>query len=210
MVLLPGGSFQMGDRHDNVTVQPFCMDMTEVTVGAYAACAQCGPAPTTVNWENISDGDRTKWNLFCNGSRRDLSDHPVNCVDLGQSATYCNAQGKRLPTEEEWEWAAGAGKRTYSWATGEPDFQLCWSAIQPRHGTCVVGSFSAGDTPEHIHDLAGNVWEWTTSKYNYDTQDRVTRGGSWGNTLTSDVRAARRLRNTPTKRDAYTGFRCAR
>jgi formylglycine-generating enzyme required for sulfatase activity len=213
MASLPGGSFTMGDRKDSVTVQPFCMDVTEVTVAAYASCArggQCSPAATTVDWPNISDADRTKWSPSCNGSRADRSNHPANCVDWGQSATYCHAQGKRLPTEEEWEWAARGGSqgRTYPWGNSAPDFQLCWSGMQKRDGTCAVGSFPEGDAPGGIHDLAGNVWEWTSS--NFDATARVNRGGSWNIIDASGIRAAFRFRNTPGSRTDSLGFRCAR
>jgi formylglycine-generating enzyme required for sulfatase activity len=215
MASLPGGSFTMGDRKDNVTVQPFCLDTTEVTVAAYAACArggQCTPAATTVDWPNISDADRTKWSAFCNGNRPDRSNHPVNCVDWGQSATYCHAQGKRLPTEEEWEWAARGGNRggTYPWGNAAPDFQLCWSGMQKRDGTCAVGSFREGDAPGGIHDLAGNVWEWTSSNFDATGAARVIRGGSWDSGVASYIRAAYRVRYTPGNRNTDLGFRCAR
>jgi iron(II)-dependent oxidoreductase len=83
-----------------------------------------------------------------------------------------------------------------------------------------VGSFSAGDTPTGLKDMAGNVWEWTSSAYcpytssGYDVGKcesyRVTRGGSWFNDDASIVRGAVRLRNTPSNRYDFLGFRCAR
>jgi formylglycine-generating enzyme required for sulfatase activity len=214
MAFLPGGTFTMGDRKDNVTVQPFCMDVTEVTVGAYAVCAksgQCSPAATAADWPNISDAERTKWSPYCNGSRTDRSDHPVNCVDWAQSATYCHALGKRLPTEEEWEWAARGGSqgRVYPWGNAAPDFQLCWGGMRNRDGTCAVGSFPAGDAAGGIHDLSGNVWEWTAS--DFDASTRVQRGGSWLPWLgASSVRAAFRMGAPTGGRNVNLGFRCAR
>ncbi|MGH7296327.1 MAG: hypothetical protein ACRELB_15415, partial [Polyangiaceae bacterium] len=65
-------------------MQPFCMDLTEVTVAAYASCARCGPcspAATTADWMNMPDDVRAKESLVCNGNRADQGDHPVNCVE---------------------------------------------------------------------------------------------------------------------------------
>lgn len=205
----------MGDRKDSATVRPFCLDVSEVTVAAYAACAgsaACSPAATTVDWPNISDAERAKWSTYCNASRADRKNHPVNCVDWEQSGTYCHAQGKRLPTEEEWEWAARGESlgRTYPWGDAPPDFQLCWSGIKKRDGTCPVGSFPEGDAPGAIHDLAGNVWEWTSSSFDATRSARVLRGGGAFSYDASYFRAALRYRSAPAYRVNFVGFRCAR
>jgi sulfatase modifying factor 1 len=203
----------MGDRLDTVTVQPFCMDLTEVTVDAYASCAcsrQCLPAETTVGWPTIAPDTDAKYSVFCNANRPDRGDHPVNCVDWEQSATYCRVLGKRLPTEEEWEWAARGqqGARKYPWGNERPGFQLCWSGAAPRDGTCAVGSFPEGDAPGGIHDLAGNVAEWTSSKG--DAGAQLSRGGNWGNESEMPVRSAFRNRFDTTIRSGSVGFRCVR
>jgi formylglycine-generating enzyme required for sulfatase activity len=193
MVSLAGGSFTMGDRQDQVTVSTFCLDATEVTVDAFGACVRAGQCSAdnvgTQFWDNQDHGEGA-----CNWGVAGRGNHPINCVDWGQAATYCNAQGKRLPTEEQWEWAARGGSRgfTYPWGNAEPDFQACWSGVSERSGTCPVGSLPQGDAPGGIHDLAGNVWEWTSS--NYDASARVDRGGGWYNSDPSDLRAADRSR----------------
>jgi formylglycine-generating enzyme required for sulfatase activity len=67
-----------------------------------------------------------------------------------------------------------------------------------------------------VLDLAGNVYEWTSSGYSFDYNDsrandaRVDRGGSWGDDSPSGVRAANRFRYAPTVRSYYLGFRCSR
>ena len=167
---------------------------------AYAACVRGGQCTA----EGLSCGGAATYGVAGKGN------HPINCVDWGQSATYCNAQGKRLPSEEEWEWAARGGSRgfTYPWGNAEPGFQACWSGVSKRSGTCAVGSLSQGDAPGGIHDLAGNVWEWTSSKY--DANTRVIRGGGWGSGVASFLRAAVRNGGAPTSRDVSLGFRCAR
>lgn len=203
MVRLPGG----GD------VPSFCMDLTEVTVAAYAACARshaCSAAPTTASWGGISDADRAKWSLSCNGARADRQDHPVNCVAWAQAETYCRSMGKRLPTAAEWEWAAAAGeqRRTYPWGFRPPSDQLCWSGDAQRGGTCAVGGFEKGDALGGIHDLAGNVWEWTSTVSS--GSDHVMKGGGWNRRDERDLMATGHLAGEPAFRGPNTGFRCAK
>jgi len=145
----------------------------------------------------------------------------MNCVDWFQSVTYCHAQGKRLPTEEEWEWAARGGSAgwVYPWGNVAPDVQVCWSGFETtgrmgvgfpkRTGTCVVGSRRSGDAPGGIHDLAGNVQEWTSSNYDARVDFRVYRGGHWLDDKASHVRAGVRGVGGPLDRDSRLGFRCA-
>lgn len=178
MAKVSGGSFTMGKVGD-FTLSEYCLDLTEVTVSAYAACVKSGKCSAegigTQFWSGEVQGKGA-----CNWGVTGRDNHPMNCVDWGQAATFCSAQGKRLPTEQEWEWAARGGSeaRAFPWGAAEPDFQACWSGVTKRTGTCAVGSFSAGNAKGGFQDLAGNVWEWTASKY--DATARVGRGGSWG------------------------------
>lgn len=99
----------------------------------------------------------------CDGQKPRLN-HPINYVTHAQAAAYCAAQGKRLPTEAEWEYAArGTDGRIYPWGSQSPTSQLCWSGIKPRHTTCAVGSYPLGASPFGVLDMAGNVAEWTSS-----------------------------------------------
>ncbi len=201
MAALPGGTYTMGERKDTVTVAGFCMDRTEVTAEAYGACVKAGQCTADhLNGSNSNYGVAAR------------AKHPINYVDWGQATTYCRAQGKRLPTEEEWEWAARGGSegRTFPWGEAQADAQLCWSGISKRTGTCPVGSFPAGDTPGCLHDMAGNVWEWTSSNFDDTPAARVARGGRWYDDYGSSVRARLRSRSAPASRNGDLGFRCAR
>jgi Sulfatase-modifying factor enzyme 1/Protein of unknown function (DUF4019) len=194
MVVVSGGAFALAPEG---AVQPFCLDASEVTVGAYAACARsgrCSPAPTTVNVPGLPQEKQAPWNALCNGARADRLQHPANCVDLSQAAAYCRALGKRLPTEPEWQWAARG--------TRAPRDQLCWSGEDKHDGTCEVGSFRQGDTPEGIHDLAGNVWELTASG--------IGKGGGFNSQQPPSVRVTNRTEGDPAFRAHTTGFRCAK
>lgn len=195
MVALAGGTFTMGDRRDTVTIQSFRLDATEVTAGAYAACVRAGACS--------DDG------LHCDsGATYGLSgsgEHPITCVDNDQAAAYCRWTRKRLPSEEEWEWAArgqGAGT-TYPWGDGEPGSQVCWK----QSGTCAVGSFPSGSAPGGIHDIAGNAWEWTST--DYSATERVFRGGSWHSSDVAHLRAAYRNHRPAASHFGWLGFRCA-
>jgi len=246
MVVIPGGSFDMGSDAPEanaderpvhrVTVATFRMDLTEVTVKAYRACVEA----RACSEPDAYLPEKGNYRIFCNWKhpeRRDL--HPINCVDYPQARAFCAWAGKRLPTEEEWEYEArgGADGRKYPWGQGEPTFRHlngCGSECSPNlvahrfpggrmlypasdgwPETAPVGSFPAGASKHGVLDLAGNVWEWTASPYaSYDgthaEAKRVLRGGSWGGWDAQTERASNRFRLDETSRAQFLGFRCAR
>ena len=209
MVRIPAGAFNMGSNDGEADEKPvhavrvgaFEMDVTEVTVGAYRRCVNAGTC-------SVAGTDE-----YCNWGALGKEEHPINCVDWSQANSYCRWAGKRLPTEEEWEYGArGTDGRTYPWGNEGLGGQLCWSG----DGTCVVGSYASGDSPFRLHDMAGNVFEWTSSGYSADyskSRDNsalVYRGGSWNVDAPSYVRTAARGGGAPAGRGSYLGFRCAR
>jgi formylglycine-generating enzyme required for sulfatase activity len=135
---------------------------------------------------------------------------PVVEVDWQQALDYCQWAGVRLPTSEEWGLAAGGKEgREYPWGSEDPDKEsgVERANFDKRVGRVTpVGLFPSGRTPDGIADLAGNVWEWTSS--DFDSDSKVVRGGSWNN-YTRFVRASIRLRYAPAFRLNYFGFRCA-
>jgi formylglycine-generating enzyme required for sulfatase activity len=235
-----------------VTLSAYCIDRTEVTVAAYAVCVAaggCDAATLTVNWTNYSQLGAKQHSTQCN--RLDRPDHPINCVDWDQAAAYCRWTGKRLPTEAEWEYAArGNDGRVYPWGAEPPGMQRLNARGQelfarlrrenagvpgdfvdpPMYDgndgwdtTAPVGRYPGGASPFGALDMAGNVWEWTASRYgpySKRAQDapqgpdtgtsRVSRGGGWATFDASKVTVTHRRWLTPITRDCDLGFRCAR
>lgn len=171
MALVPGGSMAVNGRA--IVIEDFCLDITEVTAGAYALCVGRGAC----------DADELACDEAPTYGRAELQAHPINCVSWEQANRYCRAEGKRLPTFEAWEWAAGARdeRRTFAWGGDPPgEADLCWSRGAIRTGTCSVGGFPASRTPQGVDDLFGNVWEWLAPETR-DSAPNVARGGSWQN-----------------------------
>ena len=161
-------------------------------------------------------------------------------VSWHDAVAYCNwlaeVTGKpyRLPSEAEWEKGArGSDGRIYPWGN-QWDAARCNSRESSdgdtvavlgiyKGSTTAVGTYPNGASPYGLLDMAGNVWEWTSSVYEtypYDPADgredpeaegnlhRVVRGGSFGN-LPWRVRCAFRGRDVPSASFWDRGFRVA-
>ncbi|MFP8870350.1 MAG: formylglycine-generating enzyme family protein, partial [Myxococcota bacterium] len=141
------------------------------------------------------------------GARPEL-DLPVVHVSQKDAHTYCEWTGARLPTEVEWEFMArGIDRRTFPWGNDwEPG--LANSKLGGLGGTAPVGSFANGATPEGLHDLAGNVMEWTSSRTN--AGKAVLKGGGWNTENPAHVRSAIRFDEAPDFSSDDAGFRCVR
>ena len=192
--VFPEGMLPVEGRSQGGASYRFCMDRTEVTVAAYRACPICS-AP---------DSDE-----YCNWSVLGRDNHPVNCVDAFQADDYCAWRGGRLPTDQQWQFAAqGPDGRTYPWGDSAASNQLCWNRWSSQAGTCEVGSFEAGRSPFGLEDMSGNVWEWTSTVST--ASDRASRGGSWKDDHPASVRASYRQWSIPHRRYYDVGFRCRR
>ncbi|MFL5803318.1 MAG: SUMF1/EgtB/PvdO family nonheme iron enzyme, partial [Roseiflexaceae bacterium] len=167
--------------------------------------------------------------------RKHLPNHPIVGITWYEAQAFCqwlsqhrsyNPQGHtyRLPNEAEWEYAVrGAERRFYPWGMQAPD--IVHANFGGRHhDTTPVGCFLAGATPEGIYDLAGNVWEWTSSVYRpypyrvtnaRDRSDDVSgetftvRGGCWRSPAAL-LRASHRHYYPPSHYDRNLGFRLIR
>jgi formylglycine-generating enzyme required for sulfatase activity len=178
-----------------VNLGQFSISKTEVTVGQYRKCVEAGSctAPSTGG--------------SCNWGKSGREDHPVNCVDWHQATAFAMWAGGRLPSGEEWTYAATSGGKPwkYPWGNERPTCSRAHKLGCGRGTTPVCGK-PAGNSTHGVCDLAGNVWEWTDERAG--AADRVLRGGGWRDIAA--VRASRRLRYGPSNRFYYLGFRLAR
>jgi serine/threonine protein kinase/formylglycine-generating enzyme required for sulfatase activity len=211
MARVPGSELVPNDP--TKSIEPFCMDMQEVSVKAYVACVKsgkCTAAAAAGNWTATTNEERVQRNQSCNAAKPDRQDHPINCVDWSQADAFCKAADKRLPTEDEWRWAAksGAAAFRYPWGFEVPDVQLCWSSFTKRTSTCAVGSFPKGADAFGVHDLAGNVREWTATTVG---ADRVHCGSDWTDKDANGLFKLGYCGQAPkTAKSGFVGFRCAR
>jgi len=208
MVFVPAGDFLYGDPATSINLQDsFYIDQYEVTAGDYKSCVDAGECQ--YNGSTTSDS-RT----YDNGK----DDHPINYVNWDEASTYCVWKNKRLPTEQEWEKAArGTDGRTYPWGEDAPDgtrsnYHDSGDAFD--NGTTPVGYYNGENdgtvnspSPYNAYDMAGNVWEWTSSWHSDAESYRVLRGGSFGGS--AFLESSFRSYDAPDTRVASRGFRCA-
>jgi formylglycine-generating enzyme required for sulfatase activity len=222
MTPLSGGAFAMGDAAalpgertvHRETVASFCMDTAEVTVDGYAACVKAHRCPPPAKDSQGSDA-------YCTWNKAQGATRPINCVTWSDADAFCRWQGKRLPTEIEWEYATrGSEGRAYAWGSGPPGADVCWNRARDSRGflveltgsTCPAGASGADRTPAGIADLGGNISEWTASLEpdpGYPSGTRVVRGGAWSSTDARYLRGAHRSPRQPSVRGDDVGFRCA-
>ena len=155
----------------------------------------------------------------------------MNCVNWYGANEYCAWIGGRLPTEDEWRYAAThngtqALETTYPWGNDAPthcvhatynDYvsdshnNACdGTTVIPHNnyvGTAPVGTYSAGNSPLGLQDMAGNVWELTSSVWHAVSIYYVIKGGSWDN-YASGLPVSYCSNLSPGKMNDVVGFRC--
>jgi formylglycine-generating enzyme required for sulfatase activity len=133
-----------------------------------------------------------------------------------EAQAYCQSHGGRLPTEDEWIVAAASAAnppRRYPWGdTGAVCRRAAWGlkagpCAKGGDGPDTVGSHPDGDSPLGLHDMAGNVAEWVAEEVGRG--EGLAKGGSWRDSLATDLRIWARLELPPDALDARVGMRCA-
>ena len=242
MIYIPAGNFILGSNlYDDPYAEPdeetpqlrvyldgYWMNQTEVTNGQYLRCVEAGVCDQGYYMSLYTPG---------------LEDFPVTYVSVEQAERFCSWIGGHLPTEFEWEKAArGTDGRIYPWGNEEPDYDNALANIpeyqnEDGYGYDLfpVGSFPNGQSPYGLLDMAGNVWEWTSTWFSsnyYQTLDaeqelsgtnvsnptgpengsaRVMRGGSCASTEINNYPVYTRTANRSYLNLAsnyYVGFRC--
>ncbi len=204
-VRIPGGKFDMGSNTfanekpvHRVHIADFWLAKTEVTQAQWRAIMSSNPS-----------------------KQRGCNDCPVGQVSWDDVQKYLSRTAYRLPTEAEWEYAAGGGAEHQRWAGTSNEAEL--GKFAWYRGNSVNRPHPVGQKKPNLFglfDMSGNVYEWCADWYGADYKDaptdnpqgpatgtfRVARGGSW----ILDPRIAGvtfRLRAIPSRRRAYLGFR---
>jgi len=181
MAYVPNGTFMMGSDSDyeysrpahKVSVKAFYIDRTEVTCDEYKKFLDATGHTAPPTWTNGG---------FPSGTAQE----PVVGVNWDDATAFAKWNNKRLPTEEEWEYAArGTDGRLYPWGNSwQPDMA---NADGQKSGVQPVGS-SSGQSPFGLFDMSGNAWEWTSSRakaypqgkaFPRSSSAKILRGGSW-------------------------------
>jgi hypothetical protein len=183
---------------------------TEITLGQFKQCVSAG-ACDEKNRATKSD------NQYCNWGYSDRDNHPMNCVDWVGADAFCKWAGGRLPTGDEWYSEASNGGEKRKWPWGNSPDVSCDYAIWGdgnntdgcgKDSTWPVCSKTKGNSVSGLCDMSGNVWEWTST--DYDSSNKVLRGGSWYLDVEDYLRASNRAGRDPSFRDNNIGFRCVR
>ena len=235
MALIPAGEFVMGDNNGDedekpahkVQVGAFYMDTHEVSQKAYESFMEKNPSKFKAPDKPVEQVDWYHAVLYCN--MRSLKEGLKPCYDAKTLACDFAADGYRLPTEAEWEYACRAGTQT-KYTVGDDPAKLrpcAWFKANGSQTTHPVGQKTPN--PWGLYDMHGNVAEWCHDVYSeshYQKNEgkdprgpaagdkRVLRGGSW---RASEDGCRSSARNSENARfadacfgsDAY-GFRCVK
>lgn len=239
-ITIPAGSFTMGSDpraaappfpneypQQRLTLPDFHISRVPITNAQYHQFIIATHHPAPGHWR---DGQPPAQS----------ADFPVTYVTWQDAQAFCAWAGVRLPTEAEWEKAARgpapssakvpAETRWWPWGNDLPDAAHCHfngqaQGIAPAAQSVMpVGHFPQGSSPYGVLDMAGNIWEWTASRYrpypfhqhppDLDSEHasqnslRVVRGGSYNHDL-RHIRCAARDGMAAGVRDVYIGFRVA-
>ena len=187
-VKIVGGPYVIGSQPDDPDVDK---NWPEPLRTGHLKTFHLGKFPVTVwEYEKYLDDTGAKAPEDWEEQRAHRS-RPVVNVSWYDAAAYCEWVGVRLPTEEQWEYAArGPDGRRYPWGPQPPDAERANFDETKIGAPTPVGLFPAGNTPDSVADMAGNVWEWTRSDYGkgsktirgasfYDGAMVAPRGVSW-------------------------------
>ena len=257
MVAFPGGRVTIGTddrsvaydnerpRHD-IELAPFLIDRDPVTNGRYlefmedkgyertALWSEAGRrwvSETGVNAPQYWSRDGNRWMTRTMDLEAEIDPaRPVCHVCFHEAEAFAKWTGKRLPTEFEWEAAAGwdpssRRARNYPWGSAPVTADIA-NVDQLSFDTAPVGTYEKNVSAVGCRGMIGDVWEWTSSDFHgypgfesfpykeyseefFGSDYKVLRGGSWA-TRPGAIRNSFRNWDYPIRRQIFSGFRCAR
>jgi gamma-glutamyl hercynylcysteine S-oxide synthase len=223
MVRVDGGPHEIGApdvgyAYDNerprhrVDLEPFWIDRTPVTNGAYMTFMEETGAEPPMYWERDGEGG---WVRTAMGSTEEVNPElPVIHVSWHEADAFARWSGKRLPTEAEWEAAAAGASRERA------------NLDQLSFGCAPAGAYADASCECGAVQMLGDVWEWTSSDFTaypgfeafpypeysevfFGDTYKVLRGGAWA-TRRDVIRTSFRNWDLPERRQIFSGIRCAR
>jgi len=225
-----GGSYTLETQYDD-TEQPqrriwlgsFAIDRDEVSLGEYLSWILLREHPVPAEVRTLIEHLATVHAM----QPETLARWPALYVTWQEASDFCRAQGKRLPTEAEWEKAArGTHGRLFPWGQQPPTPELAKFGQYHVHEIPIVASVESGiegRSPYRLHHMAGNAAEWVADWFGIDYyitmpernphgpktgRYKVVRGGSW-KSAPELLRTATRSGALPAQRASTIGFRCA-
>ena len=201
-----------------VTLSPFELDKSEVTVGDFSEFAKSRIEKTAAEDNGFSfivdptkafailRSDGINWkNAY--GNEIDASKFPVVHINRAEAAEYCKSVGKRLPTEAEWEYIARGDERfKFPWGNAWDGSRVNWGGNNPI-SMSPINSFK--DNGRGYYDLAGSVTEWTSTDSN-EENTAILKGGSLFDKNVANFRLAVKRLESVDYTGEDVGFRCAR
>lgn len=243
LIQVKGGTFKMGSKNSDtsaeldeqkehsVTLNTFEISKFEVTVWEWKQFIKANkmkmPIKPSWGWQDNYPINGITWNeaiAYCNWLSTKEKLQP--CYSKKGPNFVCNfkANGYRLPTEAEWEFAAkgGTNSKGFRYSGSDKLEDVAWYKANSNGQPHTVGTKLPNELG--IYDMSGNVWEWCWDWYNKDFyklekgdnpkgpemgERRTVRGGSW-DSKSNYVRPANRISTIPSKTHEFYGFRIAR
>ena len=243
LIKIQGGTFKMGSKDSDgladvdeqkehtVNLNTFEISKFEVTVWEWKQFIKDNkmkmPVKPTWGWQDNYPINGVTWNeaiAYCNWLSKKEKLQPVYTKKGPNFICNFKANGYRLPTEAEWEFAAkgGASSKSFKYSGSNNLDDVAWHKNKSKGTPHTIGTKLPNELG--LYDMSGNVWEWCWDWYNKDFYKqekgenprgpemgdrRSVRGGSW-DSQPNYVRPANRISTEPNKTHEFYGFRVAR